>query len=215
MKLRSIALILSVALASSAAYAQTGVYITGDAQQFTQEGVDGHPAPGGELDRPWLFGPTYGIYYDFTRVPGLGKLKKCPIVLGVDARGDIFRLQEYGSQFDREDGIFSIRLATRKPLGAKHMPKKLTPYLQGGFGIGHTRIPARTTYNNNFIYQGSFGVDRQLPGKFKRFDWRVFEVSLGSLGNYPTGYYSYNGGHGAGQSNYLFTLGTGLVFHVR
>ena len=212
MKLRSIALVLSVALAS-AAYAQTGVYITGDAQQFTQEGVLAIPGTHGNIDRPWLYGPTYGIYYDFTRVPGLSKIKKNPLVLGIDARGDIFRAQANGSQYDREDGIFSLRLATKKPLAVKHLPKKITPYLQGGFGIGHTRIPARTTYNNNFIYQGSFGVDRQLPGKFKKFDWRVFEVSVGSLANYPTGYYP--GGAGPNQSNYLITLGTGLVFHIR
>jgi hypothetical protein len=212
MKLRSIALILSVTLASAAAYAQTGVYITGNAQQFTQEGVLAIPGTHSNIDRPWLFGPTYGIYYDFTRVPGL---KKAPIVLGIDARGDTFRLQEYGSQFDRQDGLFSIRVASKKPLKKEYMLLKSTPYLQGGFGVGHTRIPARTTYNNNFIYQVSFGADRKLPGKFKKFDWRMFEASLSSLNNYPTGYYSYNGGHGAGQSNYLFTLGTGLVFHLR
>ena len=208
MKLRSIALVLSVALAS-AAYAQTGVYITGDAQQFTQEGVLAIPGTHGNIDRPWLYGPTYGIYYDFTRVPGFSKIKKNPLVLGIDARGDIFR----GSQYEREDGLFSLRLATKKPVKVKDLPK-FTPYLQGGFGIGHTRIPARTTYNNNFIYQGSFGVDRQLPGKFKKFDWRVVEVNVGSLDNYPTGYTSFNGGHGAGQSNYLITLGTGLVFRI-
>ncbi|MGA2438824.1 MAG: hypothetical protein ABSF57_09980 [Acidobacteriaceae bacterium] len=212
MKLRSIALVLSVALAS-AAYAQTGVYITGDAQQFTQEGVLAIPGTHSNVDRPWLYGPAFGIYYDFTRVPGLGVLKKSPIVLGVDARGDIFRLKDFGSQFDREDFIFSLRLATKKPLTEKYLLKS-TPYLQGGFGVGHTRNPFRTTYNNDFIYQVSIGADRPLHGKFKKFDWRVIEASAGSLANYPTGYYSYNGGHGAGQSNYLITVGTGLVFRL-
>jgi len=209
MKLRSIALILSVALASAAAYAQTGVYLTGDAQQFTQEGVLAIPGTHSNIDRPWLYGPAFGIYYDFTRVPGLGVLKKSPIVLGVDARGDIFRLEEYGSQFDREDGIFSLRIATKKPLLFRTVP-----YLQGGFGIGHTRNPFRATYNNDFVYQVSIGADRPLHGKFKKFDWRVIEASAGSLDNYPTGYTSYNGGHGAGQSNYLITVGTGLVFRL-
>ena len=39
MKLRSIALVLTVALVSAAAHAQSGVYLTMDAQQFTQKGV--------------------------------------------------------------------------------------------------------------------------------------------------------------------------------
>jgi hypothetical protein len=89
---------------------------------------------------------------------------------------------------------------------------KTTPYLQAGFGIGHTRIPSRTTYNNNFIYQASLGADHKLS---RRLDWRVFEISAGVLAKYPTGYYSYNGGAGANQSNYLLTFGTGLVFRSR
>jgi hypothetical protein len=142
-----------------------------------------------------------------TRLPYIGKLRTGPLVLGIDGRGDTFRLTEYGSQFDRQDGIFSLRVATKKTL-----MMKTTPYLQAGFGIGHTRIPLRTTYNNNFLYQASLGADHQLG---HRLDWRVFEISAGVLAKYPTGYYSYNGGAGANQSNYLLTFGTGLVFRSR
>jgi len=210
MKLRSIALVLSVALVSAAASAQTGVYLMGSAQQFTQEGVYVNPGTHSNIDRPWLFGPTYGIYYNFTRLPGVPSFKKAPFALGIDARGDTFRLGEYGSQIDRQDGLFSLRISTKKPSFMKS-----TPYLQGGFGIGHTRNPFRSYYNNNFIFQGSVGLDRPLPGKFKKFDWRVVEASAGSLRNYPTGFFSANGGNGPKQSNIMITFSTGLVYHLR
>ena len=212
MKLRSIALVLTVALASAAAHAQVGIYVTGDTQRFTQEGVLAFPGTHTNIDSPWLFGATYGVYYDVTHLPYFGKLKTGAIVLGIDGRGDTFRLNEYGSALNRQDGIFSLRIATKKPVPQSFLLKS-TLYLQGGFGIGHTRNPFRTYYNNDFLYQVSIGADRPLTHKSKGVDWRVIEVSLSSLANYPTGYYSYNGGAAAGQSNYSITLGTGIVFH--
>jgi hypothetical protein len=204
MKLRSIALVLAVTLVSAAAYAQSGVYLTMDAQQFTQTGVDLPPFPNSaDVDRPWLYGPGYGVYYDVTRLPYLGALKTGPVVLGIDGRGDTLRLSEYGSTFARQDGIFSIRVATKNKF------KGTTPYIQGGFGIGHTKVPFRTYYSNNFIYQFSVGADRKLRG---RVDWRVIDASAGFLGNYSTGYYPL--GVGPNQTNYMVTLGTGLVFRL-
>jgi hypothetical protein len=198
MKLRSIALVLTVALASAAAYAQTGIYVTMDAQQFTQQGIYANPGLHGNVDRPWLFGPTYGIYYDVTRLPRYGALKTGPFAVGIDARGDTFRLSEYGSQLDRQDGIFSLRVAAKTPF------MRSTPYVQGGFGIGHTRIPFATHYSNNFVYQFGVGIDRKVH---RNIDWRVVEATAGFLGNYQVGY-------GSNQSNYLVTIGTGLVFRV-
>jgi hypothetical protein len=214
MKLRTIALVLSVALASAAAHAQTGVYVTGDAQQFTQKGVLLFPGTHTNIDKLWLYGATYGVYYDFNRLPLIGKLKTGPVAVGVDGRGDIFRLNVYGSQIDREDGIFSLRISAKKPT-KRFLLLGTAPYGQGGFGIGHTRNAFRTYYNNNFIYQFSVGFDRPLSHKYKNLDWRVLEVSAGSLANYPTGYYAGNGGAGTNQSNHMITIGTGIVFRSR
>jgi hypothetical protein len=198
MKLRSIALFLAIVLATAAAHAQAGVYVTMDAQQFSQIGVRSQPAAGsGNTDRPWLFGPGYGVYLDITHFHG-HDLKTGPVVFGIDVRGDTLRRNYYGSQYDRQDGLFSIRVATKnKYIGG-------TPYVIGGFGIGHTRIPSRTTYNNNIVYQVGVGLDRKIHGKF---DWRL-EATGGALGNYPVGY-------AASQSNYLVTLATGVVFHLK
>jgi hypothetical protein len=198
MKLRSLALFLAVALASAAAQAQAGVYLAFDAQQFTQNGVNAVPRPSGNTDRPWLFGPEYGVYYNVTRLPKLGALKTGPFVFGLDGRGDTLRISEYGSQLDRQDGILSLRASTKsKFLGN-------TPYIQAGLGIGHTRIPFAAHYSNNFIYQFGVGVDHTIRG---RLDWRVVEADAGFLGGYVVG-------HGSNQSNYMIDFTTGLVYRI-
>jgi hypothetical protein len=199
MKLRSLALFLAVALASAAAHAQAGVYLAFDAQQFTQNGVNAVPRPSGNTDQPWIFGPRYGIYYNFTRLPRLGELHTGPVVFGLDVHGDTLRVSEYGSQLDRQDALLSVRVATKNKLMGS------TPYIQGGFGIGHTRVPFSATYSNNLIYQFGVGVDHKIRG---RLDWRIVEADAGFLGNYVVG-------HGANQSNYLVTLSTGFVFRIR
>src|ERR1035441_7781544 len=112
MKLRSIALALVPALTialASAAHAQLGAYATFNAQQFTQDGIYANPGIHGNVDRPWLFGAGYGVYYDVTRLPYFGVLKTGPVAVGIDARGETLRLSEYGSQLDRQDGVFSLR----------------------------------------------------------------------------------------------------------
>ena len=226
MKLRSIATVLAIALASAAAYAQSGVYVTFDAQQFTRTGIYANPGPHGNVDKPWLFGPTYGVYYDVTHLPKLGKLNTGPIVLGIDARGDVYRDDIYGSQIDREDGIFSLRVALKKPFW------QTTPFVEGGFGIGHTRIPFAAHYSNNFVYQFGIGADRKIS---RSFDWRVVELNVGFLGNYGAGMYSNSGtivtpasaycgytvagvpiqcisNPNSQSSNYLITLRTGIAY---
>jgi hypothetical protein len=200
MKLRSIAIFLAVALATAAAHAQAGVYVSMDAQQFNQFGISAHPLPSSKNDdRPWLFGPGFGVYYDVTHI-GSHNIKTGPIVFGLDARGDVLRRPYYGSQYDREDAILDLRIATKKTSFLK-----TTPYVVAGFGFGHTRIPSRTTYNNNFVYQIGVGVDRKIHGKF---DWRIFEATAGALNDYPVGF-------GSSQYNYLINVSTGIVFRLK
>lgn len=212
MKLRPMALVLATALIialTSAAHAQSGFYATFEAQQFTQEGVYTHPLPGSmDIDRPWLLGPGYGVYYDVTHFPKLlfikgGPLKTGPVVIGIDGHGDTLRRSEYGSTFNRQDGVVSLRIANKNPA------KGATFYAQGGFGIGHTKVPNRLYYSNNLVYQFGFGIDRPIH---KHIDWRILEANAGFLGNYNTGYSPT--GLGPNQSNYLVTVGTGLVFRI-
>ena len=231
MKLRSIALVLTVALVHPPrAYAQSGVYVTFDAQQFARTGLFANPPKGsGNADKPWVLGPSYGVYYDITHLPKLGALKTGPVVVGIDARGDTYRASIYGSQIDRQDGLFSLRVATKRAFW------QTTPFIEGGFGIGHTRIPFAQHYSNNFIYQFGIGADRKIS---RSFDWRVVEVNVGFLGNYGAGQFSNSGtivtplgsaicGYTVGttpvaipcianpnsqSSNYLITLRTGITY---
>jgi opacity protein-like surface antigen len=207
MKLRTIAIVLTVVLASAAAYAQSGAYLTFNSQMWTQEGVNTYVThPGSQnIDRPWLLGAGYGVYYDVTHLPYLGKVKTGPVLLGIDARGETFRDGTTYGTFNQENGIFSIRVATAKPV------KGYTPYILGGFGIAHTKVPYRLYYSNNFTYQFGAGVDTQLH---KKIDWRIVEFRVGAVANYPTGY-SPSGAGAPNESNYMITLGTGLVFRIR
>jgi opacity protein-like surface antigen len=207
MKLRTIAIVLTVALASAVAHAQSGVYVTATSQQFVQEGVNTviYHAGSQNIDRPWLLGAGYGVYYDVTHLPYLGKLKTGPVLLGIDARGETFRDGTSYGTFNQENGIFSIRVATAKSV------KGYTPYILGGFGLAHTKVPGRLYYSNNFTYQFGAGLDTQIH---KKIDWRVVELRVGALANYPTGY-SPSGAGAPNESNYMITLGTGLVFRIR
>ncbi len=178
MKLRTIAIVLTVALASAAAHAQSGVYVTFNAQQFTQEGVDTSGPPEQQnIDRPWLFGPGYGVYYDVTHLPYLGKLKTGPVVFGIDApRRNPPRLR---IRFTSSTARTASSASASPP---RTTVKGITPYIQGGFGIGHTRFRSGPAYSNNFIYQ--FGRRRRPARSTRHIDWRIVEATAGFLGSY-------------------------------
>jgi len=226
MKLHSITTLFAFVLASTAAHSQVGAYATFSAEQFTRTGILANPPAGSSnSDSPWLYGPTVGAFYTITHYPKLGKLpalKTGPILLGLDGRGDFLRTN---SQYSRSDGYLSLRVTPKKPM------KNLSPYIQGGFGIGHTKTPAQTSYTNNLAYQFAIGADRKIKGNI---DWRIFEASAGFLGSYHAGYssactvssqtvYSFTGVatlgpttcSGSNATNYIVTVGTGFTFLKR
>lgn len=208
MKLRPLAFALALvpAIGLATARAQSGVYVTFEAQQFTQEGIYAHPGTHGNIDKPFLYGAGYGAFYTLhtvpilNKVPILRKFRPGPFNVGIDGRGETLRLSEYGSQLDREDGYVSLRFSPKKQIAGT------MPYLQGGFGIGHTRIPGMTHYQNNLAYLFAFGVDKKIHN---HIDWRVAEVGGGFMSGYAVGFAAL-----PNQSNYQITLGTGLVFHI-
>jgi hypothetical protein len=195
MKLRSITILLAFAIAAAAAHAQSAVYATFDAQDFTRTGLLANPPAGSSnSDSPWLYGPTFGVYYtpSHIHIPKVGTLHTGPILLGIDARGDILRTN---TQYNRDDAIVSIRVTPKTPIGG------IRPYIQGGAGEGHTKYPGQLSYSNNWSYLAAIGADRKIKG---RFDWRVVEASAGFLGNYKAGL-------NANNSNYMITVSTGLA----
>jgi hypothetical protein len=200
MKLRSITILFAFAIASAAAHAQSGIYATFDAQEFTRTGLLANPPAGSSnSDSPWLYGPTFGVYYtpSHIHIPMLGTLHTGPILLGIDARGDILRTD---SQYSRDDAIVSIRVTPKTPLMG------IRPYIQGGAGEGHTKVPgaSQTTYANNWSYLVAVGADHKIKG---RIDWRVVEASAGFLANYKAGLNS-------NETNYMITVSSGLVVRL-
>jgi hypothetical protein len=197
MKLRSIVILATLAVASAAAHAQAGIYATFDAQEFTRTGLFANPPAGSSnSDSPWLYGPTAGAFYTIHKIPKLGELHTGPISLGLDARGDFLRTN---TPYSRDDGIISLRVTPKSG-----MKGGLAPYIQGGAGIGHTKVPGQLSYTNNWSYLLALGADRKLKGPVS---WRVVEASAGFLGSYVAG-------ANKNQSNYNVTFSTGLVVRL-
>ena len=193
MNLRSIAVLFALAGASLAARAQAGVYAMFDAQQFTRTGLLASPPAGSSnSDSPWLYGTTFGAYYMFTHVPKFGTLHTGPVAVGLDGRGTIVRTN---TPYNRDDATISLRVSTKNTFAT------VKPYIQGGAGLGHTRVPGQSFYTNNWSYLFAVGADRKLT---KMVDWRVVDVSGGFLGSYVSG-------SNVSNTNHILNFATGLV----
>ena len=195
MKLRSIALLFACALiTSTAAHAQAGAYAMFDAEQFTRDGLFQNPPTGhSNSDSPWLYGPTFGAFYTITHVPKLGEVHTGPIRIGIDGRGSILRTN---TQYSRSLAIVSLRITP------KHEWAHIMPYVQGGAGLGHTKVPGQANFTNNWDYVFAAGADRKLG---HNLDWRVVEVSGGFMGDYVAGTSTNN-------SNHHLDFATGIVY---
>lgn len=193
MNLRSIAVLFALAGASIAARAQAGVYAMFDAQQFSRTGLLASPVAGSSnSDNPWLYGTTFGGYYMVSHLPMVGALHTGPVAVGVDGRGTIVRTN---TPYSRDDATISIRVATRNTFAT------VKPYVQGGAGVGHTKVPGQTNFTNNWSYIFAVGADRKLN---KMVDWRVFDVSGGFMGDYVAG-------SNVNNSNHILNFATGVV----
>lgn len=195
MKLRSLALFSALLVASVAAHAQSAAYAMFDAQQFTRNGLYVAPPSGvSNSESPWLYGTTFGAYYTITRLPFVPKLPTGPVAVGLDGRGTIVRTN---SQYSRDEAIVSLRLSTKAPV------MNLTPYVQGGAGLGHTKVPGQLNFTNNWNYDFAVGADRRLT---KLLSVRV-EVSGGFMANYVAG-------TNVNNSNHLLNFAGGLLIHI-
>ncbi|MDP9038320.1 MAG: hypothetical protein M3O02_03475 [Acidobacteriota bacterium] len=193
MRLRFLASLFALVVGAATARAQSGVYAMFDAQQFTRSGLLAAPVGGqSNTESPWLYGTTFGAFYTVHRIPKLGELHTGPLAIGFDARGTIVRTN---TQLNRDDGILSLRVTTKNPFA------RVKPYVQGGAGVGHTKVPGQLSFTNNWSYLFAVGADRTIH---KHLDWRVVEVSGGFLG-------SYTSGSNVNNSNRLLNLATGLV----
>src|SRR5260370_26024204 len=168
------------------AHAQIGIYATCDASRRSSTNVFLSPPTGSDnTANAWLYGPTIGFYDDFLH---LG-----PVHLGADVRGDFV----HGGGYTRDSVLVGARLSVHPPL----LPVK--PYLQASVGLAHSK-GINTDYSNNPEYQIAGGVDVTI---LPRIDWRMLEVSGGSLLNYTYG-------TGLNQTNNIVTFSTGIVLRL-
>jgi hypothetical protein len=101
------------------------------------------------------------------------------------------------SPYSRDEAIVSLRLSPRKTM------MNLMPYIQGGAGLGHTKVPGQTFFTNNWDYDFAVGADRSLT---KLLAVRV-EVSGGFMGDYAAG-------TNVNNSNHLLNFAGGLVIRI-
>ena len=137
-------------LCSLSANAQVGLYAEFSGAKANVPGAN------------WIYGPTFGGYYDRGRALFLST--------GLDARGAFL-----GSGNNKLDsGLFGPRLSFRPHA----IP--IQPYVEALIGIGHAGYyqgSAPTTVTK-FEYQFLGGLDLTV---LPRADWRIVEFSYGGL----------------------------------
>jgi hypothetical protein len=136
----------------------------------------------------WMYGPTFGLYYDY----GFG-----PVALGFDVRASFLGHGDTngaGSNESVKTGLLGVRGAITPHV----LPFKPYGEALGGFGTVTGGEGAARTSGGHFAYQLVGGLDFTF---IPRFDWRVVEFSYGRFS-------------GLGDSYATKSLSTGLVFRL-
>jgi len=164
MKLRSIAAVAVLALATLAAHAQVGLYFNPVAIRVSNSNADaGSYAFLGQNSTSQVFyGYSYGGYYDFLHSQS-GKL------------GGGFDVRE--SDLHANNALLRSFLVGAR-VSTKPFKRPFKPYAQASFGLGTTKAPTSTVHISKFDYVLYGGVDYTLQ---KHVDWRVAEIGYGSL----------------------------------
>jgi len=136
-------------------------------------------------NEPWLYGATFGGYYNTLKLPLIN--------LGIDGRAVILNGSGSTSQQKIVNGLVGPRAEFHLPL----IPLK--PYAAGHLGASHIEVGqgSARTEQTVFSYGFSAGVDLTI---LPRLDWRVAE-------------YAYTRSNVSGSVNQT-TLTTGLVLRL-
>jgi hypothetical protein len=160
MKLRWLTFLLTLAMSTSAAHGQVGIYGNFATLHLSNNGANS-----------WSYGPGGGIYYDFVH---LG-----PIHIGGDLRGNVL----WGNQVNYWSGLGGVRVVVKPPL----LPFRV--YGQGSAGVGGTKASGNVgnlpnSYNNKFQWDVFGGTDVTL---LPHIDWRVVELGYGRMSGATSG----------------------------
>jgi hypothetical protein len=192
MKLRFIAAIVVFSLTSIAAHAQAGIYVNPIASYVSNSVPDFGPfAFLGEGSKSNVFwGVSMGGYYNFYQQ---GKLN-----VGIDVRNTY----QHGNGALLNNFLVGIRVQ------GSPFTRPYKPYAQAAIGAGTTSAPTNNLRITRATGVFTGGVDRTLN---QRFDWRVFEVSYGTLATVSTATV------GSGPSipnSHLWNFSTGFVIKL-
>jgi hypothetical protein len=193
MKLRLLAAVVGLVVATGAAQAQVGLYLTPTASRVSTSTADSGPFSflGATNTSGYFRGIGAGVYYDLPHTNALAA--------GIDLRGSILR--DNGAQLNSFQA--GIRVAY-KPSGAR-----LKPYVEVMGGVGSTKSPTNPLYYSKPIYGGALGADYALG---KLVDFRVLEIGFSSLQTIGTGAF---GGTTSAPTDSMINFSTGFVFHFR
>jgi opacity protein-like surface antigen len=162
MKLRSIAAVAVLALATVAAHAQVGLYLNPVAIRVSNSSADaGQFAFLGQNSTSQVFyGFDLGGYYDF--------FHSGPLSAGLDVRE---------SDLHANNAMLRSFLVGAR-VSAKPFTRPIKPYAQISVGVSTTKAPTSTVHISKFDYALYGGVDYTLQ---KHIDFRVLEIGYGSL----------------------------------
>ena len=166
MKLRSIAAVAVLALATLAAQAQSqgnvGLYLNPVAIRVSNSTPDVIPYDflGPNSTSQVFYGYDFGGYYDF--------FHSGPLAVGFDVRE---------SDLHANNAMLRSFLVGAR-VSAKPFSRPFKPYAQISVGVGTTKAPGSIVHISKFDYTLYGGVDYTLQ---KHIDFRMVEIGYGSL----------------------------------
>jgi hypothetical protein len=162
MKLRSLAAVAVLVLATVAAHAQAGLYFNPVAIRVSNSSADAGPYAflGQNSTSQVFYGYSFGGYYDF--------FHSGPLSAGVDVRE---------SDLHANNAMLRSFLVGAR-VSAKPFSHPIKPYAQFSFGVSTTKAPDSTIHISKFDYALYGGIDYTLQ---KHIDFRVIEIGYGSL----------------------------------
>jgi hypothetical protein len=195
MKLRSLVVaVFASALATVAAQAQIGLYITPEATRISNSTADTGPFAflGQNSTSQMFYGATIGGYYDFFQsTQGLH--------VGIDVRDSIV----HGNNAALNSFLVGVRFS------GKPASLPFRPYFQGSVGAATSRAPTNSLHVTRATYAAFVGADYPIN---RHIDWRVLEIGYGSATTVSS---NTVGGTSSVPSASLLHFSTGIVFRIR
>jgi hypothetical protein len=192
MKLRFLVPALALAFMTIAAQAQVGLYLNPVVSRISNSTADtGSFAFLGSGKTSQIFGGVdFGGYYTFARYDKL------------DVSADVRDAIQHGNNASLNSFLIGLRVAAKPTSNFK-------PYAQLSVGAGRTKSPLNPVHVTKLQYGIYGGIDKTIN---KHVDWRIIEVSYGSVTTISSSNY---GGPVSIPAASILGFSTGLVFRIK